>query len=332
MDDRITLAHGSGGRLYRELVENIFLPAFANDTLAELGDSAVCTGAEEVAITTDSFVVNPLFFPGGDIGSLAVSGTVNDLAVSGAVPKYLTCGMVIETGFEIEMLKKIAFSMAKTAKAAGVRIVTGDTKVVEKGCADGIFINTSGVGLFPGGRKPLVQKVLPGDVIICTAPIARHGTAIMAARTGMDFSPVPESDAKPLASLINAALACGAEIHAMRDPTRGGVAATLDEWAGRETDITVEQEKLPVSDNVNGICELLGLDPLFIANEGVILMSTAKSDADKLLRALRNHPDGRNAAIIGFAEKGIGHIYALTDIGTLRRIVLPDGEILPRIC
>lgn len=230
MQGRITLAHGSGGEAYRELVEQVFLPAFSNDMLSPLTDSAVCHATAKIAMTTDSYVIKPLFFPGGDIGRLCVCGTVNDLAVSGAIPKYLSVGMILEAGFEIETLVRIVLSMAAAAEEAGVRIVTGDTKVVEGGSADGIFINTAGVGIFTEERPPLAQKIVPGDKIIISGYMASHGMAILSARESMGFTPPIESDIAPLAALAGIVLQKGCEVNAMRDPTRGGVAATLCEW------------------------------------------------------------------------------------------------------
>lgn len=332
MTDTVTLAHGAGGGLYRELVEEIFLPAFAGEIYSPLNDSAVAAGCGKIAMTTDSFVINPLFFPGGDIGRLAVSGTVNDLAVSGAVPAYLTLGMIIEAGFPVETLKKIVASIAETAGEAGVKIVTGDTKVVNRGKADGIYINTSGVGFFPEGRVQPGQRLYPGDVVIASAPLGCHGTAVMAAREGMDFSPPPVSDVRPLASLIAGVIDSGADIHAMRDPTRGGAASTLCEWAGASgVDISIDSA-LPVDPVTADISEILGIDPLFIANEGVVLIAAPESDAGKIISALHSHPYGENAAVIAAACEGDGSVWRKNYMGSKRRVVMPMGEILPRIC
>ena len=332
MQEKITLAHGSGGELYREMVNEIFLPAYSNEILCELGDSAVCTAGERIAFTTDGFVVNPIFFPGGDIGRLCVCGTVNDLAVSGAVPRYLSVSMIIEAGFETEKLRCICKSIAEAAGEAGVKIVTGDTKVVEGNKADGIYITTSGVGVFTDDRKPLRQKVMQGDVIICSAPVASHGVAVTVARSGMDFSPVPCSDVRPLSGVVDALLSSGAEVHAMRDPTRGGVAATLCEWARDGVDITVDLKSVPVEASVGEICAVLGFDPLQLANEGVLLASVAKEDCAKALEALKNHQYSTSAAVIAEVESGNSEVWGITDIGTKRRILMPRGEILPRIC
>lgn len=332
MQKRVTLAHGSGGEAYRELVRDLFLPAYSNDILKPLNDSAICSAGETIAMTTDSYVIKPLFFPGGDIGRLCVSGTVNDLAVSGARPAYISVGMIIEAGFEMETLARIVDSIAATAKEAGVTIVTGDTKVVEGGSADGIFINTAGVGLFLEGRKPLAQKIAPGDKIIISGCMASHGIAVMAARDNLDFHPPIESDVAPVAALVDRVLQQGCVISAMRDPTRGGVAATLCEWAGADTDIYIFDQALPVRPDVSAACDLLGMDPLYIANEGAVLFSLPAHCAGGALRALRSDNQGKDAAIIGEVRKGRGSVYAVTEYGTSRIILAPRGDLLPRIC
>ncbi|MEN6340888.1 MAG: hydrogenase expression/formation protein HypE, partial [Clostridiaceae bacterium] len=250
MTEQITLAHGSGGQAYRELVEEIFAPAFQNEFLSPLTDSAICPGASRIAFTTDGYVVTPLFFPGGDIGRLAVSGTVNDLAVSGAVPRYLSVSMVLETGLQLETLRKIVRSMAETAKEGGVSIVTGDTKVVEAGGCAGIHIATAGVGLFPEGAQVPSQQPQPGDAILCSGSIGSHGMAVMAARHSLAFDPSILSDVRPMADAVRAVLDAGCRVNAMRDPTRGGVAGTLCEWAGRRLDVTLDEDALPVRADV----------------------------------------------------------------------------------
>lgn len=332
MQDKITLAHGSGGQAYRELVEEIFLPAFSNDMLSPLTDSAVCAAGERIAFTTDSYVIKPLFFPGGDIGRLCISGTVNDLAVSGALPKYISVGMIIEAGFETELLMRIVSSMAATAKEANVAIVTGDTKVVEGGSADGIFINTAGVGIFSKKRPPLAQKAAPGDKIIISGNMASHGMAVMTAREKMDFSPPIMSDVAPLALLVDSVLRRDCKINAMRDPTRGGVAATLCEWATADIDIAIYDECLPVRPDVSAACRMLGMDPLFIANEGIMLLSVPDRYAQQTLAVLHSIDAGKDAVIIGEVKNGCGNVYAVTPYGTSRKIFLPRGELLPRIC
>lgn len=329
MPDIITLAHGAGGGLSRELIENVFLPAFDDPALSKLNDSSLCPGAGQIALTTDSFVVKPLFFPGGDIGTLAVSGTVNDLAVSGARPAYLTVGMILEAGLSMETLRRVTASMAQTAKMAGVRIVTGDTKVVEQGRGDGIYINTAGVGLME--REPLPQRPMPGDMILVSGPIASHGLAVLCAREGLGFDPPIQSDAAPLNGLIAAALAAG-RVNAMRDATRGGLTATICEWAEAGVRIEIEQEALPILPGVRAAAELLGLEPMHMANEGVAVFSVPQTDGERVLAALRAHPLGRGAARIGQVKDGPGGGVLVTPLGTRRRLFLPRGEILPRIC
>lgn len=344
MDNEITLAHGAGGEKYRELVDGIFVPQYGSEELCQMGDSAICglpASCRRLAFTTDGFVVKPLFFPGGDIGSLCVSGTVNDIAVSGATPLYLSVSMIIEAGLKMDVLSRICASIAKTALRAGVKIVTGDTKVVERGKADGIYISTSGVGA-AGSAVSSRQRAMPGDVIICSGTVANHGMAVMAAREGLEFEETVMSDAKPLNSLIAAALSTNAAISAMRDPTRGGVGATVCEWSGnthgsqsareRGIDITIYESALPMRADTRAACALLGIEPLFVANEGIVLFCAAQEDAKRVLDALHAHEDGKDAAIIGSVAPGEGNVYAITQIGTKRRVFLPMGEILPRIC
>ena len=330
MEDKITMAHGAGGREYRELVREVFLPAFDNAYLRALSDAAVCPADGNIAVTTDSYVINPLFFPGGDIGRLAVSGTVNDLAVSGAIPAYITCGIVIEAGFAVEDLKKIVRSMADTAAEAGVKIVTGDTKVVETGACDGLFINTAGVGLVRG--EPPVGRVLPDDVIVASGCLGSHGLAVLAAREKMEFEPVLQSDVRPMDKAVRAVLEAGITVHAMRDPTRGGAAATLNEWAEGGVDIRIEEEEIPVRDDVRAVSELLGMDYLYAANEGVVLFAVGERDAEKTVAALRSVSGCEQAAVIGTVEEGAGNVYLKTTLDTYRRLPPPTGILLPRIC
>lgn len=334
MDDQITLAYGSGGEKYRELVEEIFLPAYSNEYIEPLTDSAILKATGRIAMTTDSFVVRPLFFPGGDIGSLAVSGTVNDLAVSGATPKYLSVGMIIEAGLKTEVLRKITESIARTAKEAGVSIVTGDTKVIEsRGGGDSIYINTAGVGTFEEGRVPVSQKIEAGDRILISGYAACHGMAVMNEREHLGFSPPILSDAAPLGKLVDGVLQKKANVvHSMRDPTRGGVAATLCEWVTKETDIVLYEDAVPVRPDVSAACRLLGLDPLSIANEGIVLFCVPESAAESVLADIRKDERGKNAEIIGEVIKGCGNVNARTKLGSLRKIVMPRGELLPRIC
>lgn len=331
MTDCITLAHGSGGRDYRELVETIFAPAFQNEYLSPLTDAAVLPAGDRIAMTTDGFVVNPLFFPGGDIGRLAVCGTVNDLAVSGAIPRYLSCAMVLETGLPLDTLRRVVVSMASAAKEAGVVIVTGDTKVVEAGSCAGLTITTAGVGVFPDGCVIPPQQPQEGDVILCGAPIASHGMAVMAARHNLAFDPAIESDVRPLNHLIRAVLDTGVSVRAMRDPTRGGVAGTLTEWAGTKLNITLEEDSLPVRADVRAACAILGIDPVYVANEGVALFSLPAEQANLALAALQK-AGCKEAAIIGSIANGHGSVFAKTHIGTFRRVLSPTGELLPRIC
>ena len=328
MDNVITMAHGGGGRAYRALVEQVFLPRFA---IAPMNDAAVRPGGGRLALTTDSFVVSPLFFPGGDIGSLAVSGTVNDLAVSGAVPKYLTVGMILEEGLPLGDLTRIADSMAAAAREAGVELVTGDTKVVEKGRCEGVYLNTAGVGVFPPEGYLPPQQPQPGDALITSGPLGSHGAAILAARHGMDFDPPLKSDARPMQAAVRAVLAAGVRPSAMRDPTRGGAAAVLNEWAGEALDLELEESMVPVLPGVRAACELWGIDPLTAACEGVILFSVPAGEADRALAALQGIP-GCAPARLGTVSAGKGRVHVRTSLGTYRRLLPPSGVLLPRIC
>ena len=332
MSDCITLTHGSGGRAYRELVATIFAPAFHNEFLAPLTDAAVLPAGETIAMTTDGYVVQPLFFPGGDIGRLAVSGTVNDLAVSGATPQYLSVAMVLETGLPLENLRRVVASMAAAAKEAGISIVTGDTKVVEAGGCSGMYITTAGVGVFPANRTIPAQQPQAGDAIVCSGPIASHGMAVMAARNNIAFDPLILSDVRPLNHAVRAVLDAGCRVNAMRDPTRGGVASTLSEWAGRDFDITIEEQTLPVRADARAACAILGIDPVYVANEGVVLFSIHPDDADRAVEALQSVAGCEEAAVVGTVAEWHGGVFARTQIGTFRRILPPSGELLPRIC
>ena len=333
-DEIITLAHGGGGRLYHQLVEQVFLPAFDNKYLRELGDSAVCAiSGQQLAMTTDSYVVQPRFFPGGDIGRLAVCGTVNDLSMSGAVPAYLTVGMILEAGLPMEELRRVCASMATAAREAGVYLVTGDTKVVEKGRGDGIYINTAGVGFFPQGRKPYPQRIQDGDCLLLSGNVGDHGLCIMAAREQLDFDPPLFSDAAPLNDLAGTIRDAVPNIHAMRDPTRGGVAAVVNEWCGEGLSIALEERAVPLSQPVRAAGGILGIDPLYVANEGKLVLAVTEDDAEAALRAMRNHPLGRNAAIIGrVINDGRGLAYVTTEYGSSRLLDMPYAEQLPRIC
>jgi hydrogenase expression/formation protein HypE len=344
-DDFITLAHGSGGKAMRELVEGVFLEYFSNPLLAPLEDQAVfeiasAQPATRLAFTTDSYVVTPLFFPGGDIGRLAVSGTVNDLAMSGARPLYLSTGFILEEGFPICELKRVLESMRVTAAEAGVQIVTGDTKVVQKGGADKIFINTSGIGLLEHRVKISVAQAAVGDKVIVSGTIGDHGTTIMIARGELELETEIESDVAPLNSLVAEIFAEAAHldapgaIHCLRDPTRGGVATTLNEIAlSSEVCLQIEEPLLPIREEVKGACEILGLDPLYVANEGKLVALVAPEAAEAIVARMRAHPLGREARIIGEAKAEPRAIVALrTAFGGTRIVDLLAGEQLPRIC
>ena len=328
--ERILLGHGSGGKLMHELISRHFSPAFG---IKGSGDSAVLNVPPgRLAYTTDSYVVTPLFFPGGNIGDLAVNGTVNDLAVSGAEPLYLTAGFVIEEGFLLSDLKVIVASMASAASKAGVKIVAGDTKVVNKGKADGIFINTSGIGVLPDGRESSTARIRKGDKIIISGEIGCHGVAVIAERNGLTFDPVIVTDTRALNEVVRSMYAASQEIHFMRDPTRGGLATTLKE-AALESGLClrIRENALPVPPGVKGACSLLGLDPLFVANEGILIALVDPVGSESVLSAMRKH--NHHAAIIGEAtEAPSGMVLLETAIGGSRMIDMLQGEQLPRIC
>jgi hydrogenase expression/formation protein HypE len=333
MEDRILLGHGSGGRLMYQLIREHFVPKFA---MKALNDSAVLKGMNKgkIAFTTDSYVVSPIFFPGGNIGELAVYGTVNDLAMVGAKPLYITAGLILEEGFSLDDLKKILTSMSKAAETAGVKIVAGDTKVVNKGKADGIFINTSGIGVVDDDIEISPSKVKPGDKVILSGPIGNHGISIMAERNGLSFNPPVISDTAPLNGLVREMLRKTKKIHAMRDPTRGGLATTLKEIA---TDsgycIMIEEDLIPVPLGVKGACELLGLDPLYVANEGILSAIVSGDVAETVLKTMKKHPLGKEARIIGEVQKSpSGMVLLKTAIGGTRIIEMLSGDQLPRIC
>lgn len=333
--DRILLAHGGGGTLSHKLISELFIPQFANEILDQQHDSGVFElNGSRIAFTTDSYVVQPIFFPGGDIGSLAVNGTVNDLSVAGAKPLFISTAFIIEEGFEIEELWKIVLSMEKAAKEAGVQIITGDTKVVDKGKGDKIFINTSGIGIVPQGVNISPKNCQPGDVIILSGKIAEHGVAIMSSRENLEFETTIKSDSAPLNGLVEKMLNATKEIHMMRDPTRGGVASTLNEIAmTAKIGILIEEEKIPISEEVNGACEILGLDPLYIANEGKLIAFVPENKSAKILEAMKSHPFGREACIIGkVTSTDPGTVIMKTSIGSTRIVDMMSGEQLPRIC
>jgi hydrogenase expression/formation protein HypE len=332
--DRIVLAHGSGGRMSRELVEQIFLKSFSNPALRPLEDSAeVKIPGATLAFTTDSYVVTPVEFPGGDIGRVAVCGTVNDLAVKGARPLALSAGFILEEGFSGILLARIAASMRRAAAEAGVNIVTGDTKVVEKGKADGIFINTAGIGLIPKGRSLTSAAVRAGDVIIVSGNLADHGVAVMNARDRLGLEGGVKSDAAPLNGLAEAALKVPG-VRAMRDITRGGLATVLNEVSGAcGLTAEVDEDAVPVSAATRNACALLGLDPMYVANEGKIAVFVAAAAAAKVLRAMRAHRYGRNAAVVGrMVKEKKPQVRLNTSIGGSRVMLMLEGEQLPRIC
>jgi len=338
MTDRILLAHGSGGELTHRLIEELFLQYFGNPTLNELYDSALLKiNGQRLAFTTDSYVVRPLFFPGGDIGRLAVCGTVNDLAVSGATPLFVSAGFIIEEGLEYETLKKVVASMSEAAKEAGVLVVTGDTKVVEKGSADKLFINTSGIGVADERFHLGYKKISPGDKVIINGTIGDHGIAVMTARGDFGITLEVKSDSAPLNQLISLIaddpnVASG--VRFMRDPTRGGVATTLVEVAEKGLlDIVIHESSLPILEEVKSASEMLGIDPLYSANEGKVLIIASKDAAENIVSLLRTHPLGREAMVIGEVKEGRGGgVFLNTTFGTRRRISMLTGNMLPRIC
>ena len=333
--DRIVLGHGSGGRLSANLLRDVFLPLFSNPVLDRLDDQALLDiGGSQLAFTTDSFVVKPLFFPGGDIGSLAVHGTVNDLAMGGATPLWLSAAFIIEEGFPIETLQRVAFSMAEAANAAGVTIVTGDTKVVERGKGDGVFINTTGIGVMRRGIRLSASLARPGDRVLLSGFIGDHGTAIMASRERLEFETTIVSDSAPLHRLVADMLAASDNLRCLRDPTRGGLSSTLNEFAEASgVSIEIEEKKIPVREEVRGACELLGLDPLYVANEGKLVAIVAPESADDVLAAMQRNPLGVDAAIIGTVQKGRpGLVTMRTAFGSSRIVDLLPGDQLPRIC
>jgi len=334
LKDKILLAHGSGGKLAHELVEKNFLQAFHNPILAKLDDSAVLDLKGRLAFTTDSYVVNPIFFPGGDIGKLAVCGTVNDLAMCGAKPLYLSLSFIIEEGLPQSELNQIVDSVQKAAQEAEVEIITGDTKVVNRGSADKLFINTSGIGIIPDGVYISGSNARPGDKVLLSGPIGDHGIAVLSQREGFSFSTHLESDCAPLGGLVAEMLEASPNIHCLRDPTRGGLATTLNELAKQsKVSIRIEEEKLPVREEVLATCEMLGFDPLYVANEGKLVAIVAAEDADKVLKVMRGNHYGQDAAIIGeVGTEHPGRVVMKTSLGASRIIDMLVGDLLPRIC
>ncbi len=333
--DTIQLAHGSGGKLSAELIEAVFLPCFGNEALNQMEDQATLAVPKgRLAFSTDTFVVQPVFFPGGDIGDLAVNGTVNDVAMSGAVPKFLSIGFVLEEGLPLQELQQIVESIRTAAQRAGVHIVTGDTKVVEKGSCDKIFINTSGIGFIPSGVQLGIAHIRAGDKIILSGTIADHGMAILTRRKGLSFQSGIKSDTAALNGLIRTMLESDGTVHALRDPTRGGVATTLNEFAAQSgLGIRIYEETIPINEPVQGACEILGIDPLYVANEGKLLASVEAEKADAVLEAMRKHPFGAQAVLIGeVTETHAQKVVMQNRYGTERIIDMPIGEQLPRIC
>ncbi len=335
MDEVIRLAHGSGGEVSRKLVGDLVETYFKNDIIDCLDDSAVLSVREgRLAFTTDSYVVDPIFFPGGDIGSLAVHGTVNDLAMAGATPLAITLGLILEEGLPVEDLKRIMGSVSRAAAEAGVMVVGGDTKVVERGSADGIFINTSGIGMIPAGIEISSANARPGDKVILSGTVGDHGVAVISRREGLSFKTDIKSDSAPLGALVEAMLASSNAIHAMRDPTRGGLATSLNEIADKSgVGLFIDEAAIPVKPEVEHACEMLGLDPLYVANEGKLVAFVPSDDAEGVLAAMRGTPYGRDAAVIGEAtSESPGTVILNTAVGG-QRIVSPlSGELLPRIC
>lgn len=334
-DDLILLGHGSGGRLSHQLLDEVILPAVSGSSPADQNDAALLDFPPgKLVYTTDSYVVDPLFFPGGDIGTLAVNGTVNDLAMMGARPLFLSVGLIIEEGFRKSDLARLLASLGRAAEKAGVRIVTGDTKVVSKGKGDKLFINTSGIGVKEHSIRIDGANAQAGDVIIVSGTLGDHGIAIMAQREGLSLTTDIQSDCAPLNGLVEELLsACGGDLHLLRDPTRGGVATTLKEIALQSgVDITLQEASLPVSQPVAAVCAILGLDPLYVANEGKLLAFVSPESATKALEVMQQHPCGKNAASIGSVAPGKGIVRMTTAIGGSRLVEMLSGEQLPRIC
>jgi hydrogenase expression/formation protein HypE len=333
--DRVQLGHGSGGKMSAALLRQRFLPALANEALAQLGDGSVVNVAGvEVVISTDTFVVSPLEFPGGDIGSLAVHGTLNDVAMMGARPVCLAAGFVLEEGLPLDILDRIVRSMADAASLAGVPVVAGDTKVVERGKADGLYINTTGIGAADARFHPAPERARAGDAVIVSGAIGRHGMAIMAAREGLAFETTITSDSACLVGLVERLRTARLDVHVLRDPTRGGVASALNEIAAASgVGVEIDETVLPVPDDVRAACEVLGLDPLYVANEGILLAFVPAGDAERVLAALRSHPLGAGALQIGrvIAEHA-GLVALRTSLGGTRIVDLLPGDQLPRIC
>ncbi|MGH7823603.1 MAG: hydrogenase expression/formation protein HypE [Candidatus Binatia bacterium] len=332
---QIVLGHGSGGKLTADLVRNLFLPAFSNPCLERMDDQAVLElNGMKLAFTTDAFVVTPIFFPGGDIGRLAINGTVNDLAMGGASPLYIAAAFILEEGLSTDHLRRVVDSMRAAAIEAGLQLVTGDTKVVDRGKADQLFITTTGIGLIEKPVRISADRARPGDKVIVSGTIGDHGMAIMSRRENLEFEGAIESDTAPLHTLVSAMLQTSDEIHCLRDPTRGGVATTLKEIAATSrVGIELDEKQIPVRETVKGACEILGLDPLYVANEGKLIAIVPDEVAEALLQSVREHPLGREASLIGeVVAEHPGMVLMKTEIGGTRVLDLLFGEQLPRIC
>ena len=339
-DTAITLAHGSGGKAMRDLIDDIFVGSFDNPILSQLEDQAtiplaqLISQGDRLAFTTDSYVVDPLFFPGSNIGELAINGTVNDLAVSGAKPLYLTCSMIMEEGLPLETLRQVVLSMKTAADAAGVQVVTGDTKVVHRGSADKLFINTAGIGVIREGVSISAHHIQPGDAVIINGQLGNHGAAILIARGELALSTDINSDCQPLNGLVDAILEVSPQIHAMRDATRGGVATVLNEFAqSSEVGIRLDEASIPIREEVNGVCEILGLDPLYLANEGKLVVIVPRSHAESVLSVMKSHPAGEDSCIVGeVIDSPPGVVLLQTAFGAERIVDMLVGDQLPRIC
>lgn len=339
-DTAITLAHGSGGKAMRDLIDDIFVGSFDNPILSQLEDQAtiplakLISQGDRLAFTTDSYVVDPLFFPGSNIGELAINGTVNDLAVSGAKPLYLTCSMIMEEGLPVETLRQVVLSMKTAADAAGVQVVTGDTKVVHRGSADKLFINTAGIGVIREGVSISAHHIQPGDAVIINGQLGDHGAAILIARGELALSTEIKSDCQPLNGLVDAILAVCPQIHAMRDATRGGVATVLNEFAqSSEVGIRLDEASIPIREEVRGVCEILGLDPLYLANEGKLVVIVPRSHAESVVSAMKSHPAGEDSCIVGeVIDSPTGVVLLQTAFGAERIVDMLVGDQLPRIC
>jgi len=333
--DTVQMAHGAGGKLSSEMIDKIFLPRFTNTILEKMEDQAVLENpGGRIAFSTDTFVVDPIFFPGGNIGDLAINGTVNDVAMSGAQPRFLSVGFVLEEGLPFAELHRILLSMEQAAKLAGVQIVTGDTKVVNRGSCDKLFINTSGFGFVPDGVQISAAQLQPGDLILLSGSIADHGMAVLTSREGLSFQSTVTSDTAGLNHLVHDMLTASPEIHALRDPTRGGLATSLNEFAtSSRVGIQLYDNRIPVKDDVRGACEILGIDPLYVANEGKLVAVVPQAQADVILAAMQQNPLGREAVIIGeVTDRHPGIVALRTGLGANRIVDMPVGEQLPRIC